>query len=234
MEINDNLAGIIKSHVVDAVIYGNKCTPEDVTRLHKFIPNLHTDCSQILINKPPSDFLENSQRRSFSRCFEDNSAMQPGSFIVSPETPGEKNDCQIEIKYRFKFEGRALQRTAQKMLINTWETLALANRYPWILNSGSRREVAARLLGISEKTMNNVKRRWEQSGTIQTPTKKKPAMGRVLKTFDSFHNDVVRRIIREGYKNNLVLTFHEIYHKFKKSKDDTRLLQIELKTESQR
>jgi hypothetical protein len=101
MEINDNLAGIIKSHVVDAVVYGNKCTPEDLTRLHKFIPNFHTDSSQIIINKRPSDFLGNSQRRSFSQCFEDDSAIQPGSFIVSPETPGAKNDCQIEIKYWF-------------------------------------------------------------------------------------------------------------------------------------
>jgi hypothetical protein len=224
--INDGIAKIIKPHVVDAVLYGSKCSVDQFNEFKRYIPKLSGDCKKNLVVSPNYDAL-NPEKMSFSRCFEDNSAIRAEEFLIPPETPGERNVCIPTLSYPFHFQGAGLQRTAQKMLINCWTTLSLAQRYPSILVGGPK-TVAARLLGVRPATLSAVSTRYVQTGSLQTP-KRKRFPNRKLITFDSFDNDMTRRIIKDSYAANKVLTFDEIYTKFMQTKADAREQQVEAK-----
>lgn len=151
--------------------------------------------------------------KSLSRCSKDWYPMQLSSFELQEPSPGSKNNCpkpRVELPY--SFQGKALQSTAQQLIVNAKIYMDNLHLNPGLLE-GSPSEKTAQVLGISpttvEQTMNNHK-----SNCIKTPGKKRSRSTPVIDQFDDFRKDQLVRIIQNFYQQNIGPTLDMVYDKF--------------------
>jgi hypothetical protein len=78
-------------------------------------------------------------------------------------------------------------------------------------------------------TLSKVNKQWEENGVLRTPSKTKKQPQRVIKTFDDFDRDTVRKIITKSYEENRIITLPDLRTEFLRVKEDSRQEAIRLK-----
>jgi hypothetical protein len=212
---------LIETNIIDLFAYGTAFNAEQESDIRSLWKDLPVDLSGFMYSSESHVLPESTNPISFSRCGQSNKPFQPASFVPAEATPGRDNICRSQrsdLVYPFTFKGTAFQRTAMKLMMNLRHSIKLAKSDHTILEGGPS-EVAARLLGVSRRTVSRVCQRADQP-TILTP-KKKSHPKRVISAIDGFDRDFVVRTITDQFKLGIAPDAKRIYDAFMKMKRDT-------------
>lgn len=209
--LTDERAFVIKKYVQDVVIVGEPCE-ESLCGFFFELIDLNNRIRQEGSVGFPIQEEEPGLERSLSRCSSSSSPMELESFRSTTPSPFKMNNCPTAyFKYPFSLQGTALQKTAQKIIVNAKHFLEAYTLDPTLLN-GSLIEKTSKLLGVGEMAIRRTLQNYLLT-SINTPGKKRKRVGSVMKQFDQFRCDHVRKIIVEYYKNNVAPTAQMIYDK---------------------
>ncbi|XP_035710536.1 uncharacterized protein LOC118436476 [Folsomia candida] len=167
--------------------------------------------------------------QSLSRCSSTMLSMQMNDFVVATPTPSAENNCPrdtpVSFQSPFNFRGRALQSTAQQIIINVKYFFDRATANSELL-VGSPSKLASLATNVKLWTVSRVVVAHPNNVQIQTPGKKRPREMRTFKLLDQFKLDILKGMIQKHFQNNRVAFLEEIYNEFMaRMKDDDDVLE---------
>jgi hypothetical protein len=213
--LDGSLANSVRHHIRDMFVYSTECLPNHAALLKTIYKDFPNDCFDYFysIDRSQSASLD----ISYSRCGTGNVRFRSAMFRDAINTPGSQNRCpslKNDKSFRppFKFRGTALQSTAQKMILNVWHSVQVAATDPSFLD-GPPKETAAKMLGITERTITRINERWRKNA-IMTPGKNRKRICPAQAMIDSFDQDKIRTIISDYYKKGKPPLLEHIYNDF--------------------
>lgn len=208
---------ILNAYLQDLVIYGDTCPIEYCYELLRLLPNGPQVSVQNGVYVPMAYVIENDNNpppdSGISRCSTGNWPFQIDDFILAAQTPRARNRCPRPLQTtRFDMRGFALQKTAQKIILNVDNFFEMSENNPMMLQQNYRQLTCA-AVGLGENTIKKIIKNWKENA-IETPGKKRNRPFPVQSRVDNFYEAMIRRIIVGFFKRNLAPLFQMIYDEF--------------------
>jgi len=213
--ITQDLEGIIKTHLIDMIVYGTRISDTDA----EFFRRLHTEFPSFIHSSMFSSQSTNSvgTRDSFSRCSNHNAPFAVSNFKKTTQTPGSRNTCNVgntleDLIYPHVFRtGDILQHTAMYLILNCEYAVSKIDAYPQILE-GNPRDITAKLMGISRASVYNINKKQQQNALL-TP-KRRLRKSPIFTSIDNFDRDFITREIQKEYIKGVAPDAKVIYDRF--------------------
>ncbi|XP_035707552.1 uncharacterized protein LOC118435498 isoform X2 [Folsomia candida] len=227
--LTEDHEGLITKYLQDSLLIGQPCNFDECGMFLKWAIVESLVGEDNLIYPIPDVEGAVKPYQSLSRCSSTMLPMQMNDFVVATPTPSAENNCPrdtpVSFQSPFNFRGRALQSTAQQIIINVKYFFDRATANSELL-VGSPSKLASLATNVKLWTVSRVVVAHRNNVQIQTPGKKRPREMRTFKLLDQFKLDILKAMIQKHFQNNRVAFLEEIYNEFMaRMKDDDDVLE---------
>lgn len=218
--VTDAQRYIIKDYLQDMLIYGSPCDLSVCNEFTSMLPRQNLDPIDNMYLPVPLPLqvaiasTEVHTYRSCNRCSATILPMQLDEFSEGAATPGKKNNCERMNAAVSKFQGVRLQSTAQMIVRNV---LNFFEKYVHDLTKLPKKpanELTSDATLVSVRTIAKISQKVKGGLPLLTPSRKQTRVSPVMCQIDSFKAEMIRRIIRDAYSNNIAPLANDIYQQF--------------------
>lgn len=204
---------VIRNNLQDMIIYGSACEYDVCEDYIKMIPNppVLEPMNGMFIPVPYVQQSDKAPYMSLKWCTTNLLPLQLDSFEQDVMSPGANNNCPD--KKVFDLQGKALQSTAQKLVINAHSFFARYLLGPTVL-TGNVVELTSDVLSLSRSTVYKVLENFRTNAMVTPGKRRENPFTKQRIALEPFNADMIKRIIKGFYSENKAPLAADIYQKF--------------------